>query len=552
MATDSESHLKQACQYTGARWAAIVRREDSRWAVYAAYHLSNTGKQSLDQELQTVSTADWLKQVPRGKAAPSLRLGKSSGLGVARLYGFRLGAGEVLLVGADRQAASAGKFWQIAAGWLVAAGERGREAGAGGLGSHLELVHSIIRRVIDLGNRRLVAQVAASLLTQDEAYEWAAVILASGDETGSPLVYRGSGSRAARDTDLEEAGSLKNGPTGDVFRTGESLLVNDLSGENRFHETHAGREGSELCVPMRLGGSVLGLVDVRSTVPNAFSSDDVSALETLATALAAILSRISQYEHLEATIHQLRVAQEEAGARLAAHQDAESRLVQAAKLVAVGEMAAGIAHELNNPLTTVTGFAELVLDEVPPEASYRQDVEMVLHEARRARNVVRRLLDFARQGEPSRARGDINEILEDVLALTTNFIHTNAVQLEVALTKDLPWISMDSNQMKQVFINLVHNALHAMPSGGRLRVSSEALQRDERNWIVVRVADNGIGIDAKDIARIFEPFFTTRAARGGTGLGLSVTYGIVTDHGGTIEVESQPGSGSVFSVWLPI
>jgi signal transduction histidine kinase len=91
-----------------------------------------------------------------------------------------------------------------------------------------------------------------------------------------------------------------------------------------------------------------------------------------------------------------------------------------------------------------------------------------------------------------------------------------------------------------------------MPSGGRLRVSSEALQRDERNWIVVRVADNGIGIDAKDIARIFEPFFTTRAARGGTGLGLSVTYGIVTDHGGTIEVESQPGSGSVFSVWLPI
>jgi signal transduction histidine kinase len=106
--------------------------------------------------------------------------------------------------------------------------------------------------------------------------------------------------------------------------------------------------------------------------------------------------------------------------------------------------------------------------------------------------------------------------------------------------------------MKQVFLNLVHNSLQAMPTGGSLRITTTTRQKDEREWVVVRVMDSGIGIDAKDIDRIFEPFFTTRGSRGGTGLGLSVTYGIVTDHGGTIEVESQPSEGSTFAVWLPI
>jgi two-component system, NtrC family, sensor kinase len=225
--------------------------------------------------------------------------------------------------------------------------------------------------------------------------------------------------------------------------------------------------------------------------------------------------------------------------------------VQAAKLVAVGEMAAGIAHELNNPLTTVTGFAELILDETPKESEHRPDIEMVLHEALRARGVVRRLLDFARQGERARAACDLNEILEDVLALTRHFIHTNGVQLDAAFQKDLPWVSVDSNQMKQVFLNLVHNAVQAMPTGGSLAIRTEKRAREGREWAVATIQDSGIGISPRDIDRIFEPFYTTRSTHGGTGLGLSVTYGIVTDHGGTIEVDSQPGQGSAFNVWLP-
>lgn len=267
--------------------------------------------------------------------------------------------------------------------------------------------------------------------------------------------------------------------------------------------------------------------------------------------LSAASSSGSQFGRLEESVRDLQAAQLEAAARLAAQRDAESRLVQAAKLAAVGEMAAGIAHELNNPLTTVTGFAELLLDETPSDAPFRADLEMVMHEALRARGVVRRLLDFARQGEKSRARLDLNEILDDVLALTTHFIHTSGVQLTRITPPDLPWITVDANQMKQVFLNLIHNALHAMPVGGRLDIRADVRPRQDREWLVVAVADSGTGIDPTDLDRIFEPFFTTRGDHGGTGLGLSVTYGIVADHGGTIEVESQPGAGSTFSVWLP-
>ncbi|MFH1186244.1 MAG: ATP-binding protein [Chloroflexota bacterium] len=314
-----------------------------------------------------------------------------------------------------------------------------------------------------------------------------------------------------------------------------------------------------LTVPLRYREATVGALTLHGDGAPELSQYDRSMLAVVASYMAGVVEhgrlRMEAEERarrLEETVQQLREAELAASARLAAQQAAESRLLQAAKLVAVGEMAAGVAHELNNPLTTVSGFAELILDETPAEAPYRADLERVLHEARRARSVVRRLLDFARQGEPLKMRADINEIVEDVLAMMTHFVHTGGVQLEVELAPSLPWITLDGNQIKQVLLNLFHNALHAMPGGGRLQVRTELRRRAERDWIVTHVADNGIGIDAAGLERIFEPFYTTRAESGGTGLGLSVTYGIVSDHGGTIDVQSQRGGGSTFSVWLPV
>ena len=177
---------------------------------------------------------------------------------------------------------------------------------------------------------------------------------------------------------------------------------------------------------------------------------------------------------------------------------------------------------------------------------------MVLHEARRASSVVRRLLDFSRQGERVRTSADINEVVNDVIALTRHLIQTNQVILRIDLDKNLPWVSIDTNQMKQVLLNLIHNALQAMPSGGTMVVSTRKDMREHLSWVIMSVKDSGVGISPADQARIFEPFFTTKGDRGGTGLGLSVTYGIVVDHGGTIDVSSNPGDGSIFEVWLPV
>jgi two-component system NtrC family sensor kinase len=166
--------------------------------------------------------------------------------------------------------------------------------------------------------------------------------------------------------------------------------------------------------------------------------------------------------------------------------------------------------------------------------------------------VVRGLLDFSRQGERLRAKADINEVVDDVVALTRHLIQTNNVALILDLDASLPWVSIDTNQMKQVLLNLIHNGLQAMPKGGEMQVRTFPGKRENREWVVMSVQDTGLGISPEDQAKIFEPFFTTKGNSGGTGLGLSVTFGIVADHGGTIEVLSQPGRGSVFEVWLPL
>ena len=255
---------------------------------------------------------------------------------------------------------------------------------------------------------------------------------------------------------------------------------------------------------------------------------------------------------LQDTIQILQTTQAELQERMEAQRSAENRLLQAAKLAAVGEMAAGVAHELNNPLTTVAGFSELVLVDLPLDAPQREDLEMVLREAKRARSVVRRLLDFARQSESIRIRADLNEVIEDVIALTNHLFETSGVDFEMQLGENLPWVLMDRDQIKQVILNLLHNAIHAMPKGGNLSLITEKREKKEAQWLAMSIQDTGKGITADELARIFEPFFTTKADEGGTGLGLAVSYGIITDHDGFIDVDSAPNEGACFTVWLPI
>ena len=342
------------------------------------------------------------------------------------------------------------------------------------------------------------------------------------------------------------------GISGRVFATGESVMVDDVAQNAHYKGIPGWDIGSEICVALRDGDRILGIIDVEASEKNAFTHNDLLTLESLAGFLTSAVSGVDRYQMLQDTIQILQTTQDELQERMEAQHAAESRLIQAAKLAAVGEMAAGVAHELNNPLTTVAGFSELVLEDLPPKSPQREDLEMVLREAKRARSVVRRLLDFARQSESVRVRADLNEVVEDVVILTRHLMETSEVDLAMQLGKNLPWVLMDRDQIKQVVLNLLHNALHAMPQGGDLSVSTKTRQKNKRKWLTLTVQDTGKGITANDLARVFEPFFTTKADDGGTGLGLAVSYGIVTDHAGFIDVQSAPDEGASFTVWLPI
>jgi signal transduction histidine kinase len=423
---------------------------------------------------------------------------------------------------------------------------------AEGRARNLGLIHEVVQQVIGLTDARTVAEITSELLARYFAYELAAVFIA--DEKGDLTIsgFGGASQSVVRRAMKSFEYPVVGGITGHVFKTGESIVVNDVLQDERYRSIKGWQAGSEMCVVIREGIKILGIIDVESSSRNAFTHNDFMALESLAGILASVITSADQYQRLQVMITQLRSTQVELRARMEAQRTAENRLIQAAKLAAVGEMAAGIAHELNNPLTSVTGFAELALAEIPKETETHKDLEMVLREALRARSVVRRLLDFARQSESTRARASINEVVDDVVALSRHLIHTSGVELKLDQEVNLPWAVVDVNQMKQVLLNLVHNALQAMPNGGVMNIMTESVARNNRDWVVVSVTDTGIGISPPEQARIFEPFYTTKGNQGGTGLGLSVTYGIVTDHGGQIEVESQPGIGSKFTVWLPL
>ena len=217
------------------------------------------------------------------------------------------------------------------------------------------------------------------------------------------------------------------------------------------------------------------------------------------------------------------------------------------KLAAVGRLAAGVAHEINNPLTVVLTFSCLLAEKENLDEQDKQDLALIVHETTRASAIVRDLLDFARERPVKRELLDINDVIRRTLRLLGNQKAFQQITIREDLRSDLPAVHGDMNQLEQVFLNLSLNACEAMPHGGTLAISSLA----EDGNVLARVADTGCGISKMHLDKIFEPFFTTKPVGKGTGLGLSVSYGIVQQHGGALTVESTEGKGTTFTVVLP-
>jgi iron only hydrogenase large subunit-like protein/nitrogen-specific signal transduction histidine kinase len=227
----------------------------------------------------------------------------------------------------------------------------------------------------------------------------------------------------------------------------------------------------------------------------------------------------------------------------------KNALIQSEKLASLGRMASGIAHEINNPLTGVLTYSSLMLEDLK-ETDFSEDLNVIIKETLRCREIVRGLLDFARESTHEKIQANINEIISNTLHILEHHVSFQSITIKRKLDENIPFSSMDVNQMRSVINNLAENAAHAMPDGGTLVVTTRF--DENRNSIILGISDTGFGIDEENLNRIFDPFFTTKSAGSGTGLGLAVVFGIIRQHDGTIQVESQPGKGTSFVITLPV
>jgi PAS domain S-box-containing protein len=238
------------------------------------------------------------------------------------------------------------------------------------------------------------------------------------------------------------------------------------------------------------------------------------------------------------------------------HMEAEKERIEekaqiAARLAAIGEMAAGVAHEINNPLTGVLGFSQMIMENENIPEDLKQNLRRIADGSQRMAEIVKRLLMFARQAKPFKTSVNINEIIQNTLKLREYVLKTNNIEVITRLDPELPWVSADPGQMQQVFLNLIVNGEQAMRKAhgrGTLRITTE---RRENNIHIV-VQDDGPGISRENLRRLFEPFFTTKDPGEGTGLGLSLSRSIILEHNGTINVESELRHGATFVIELPI
>jgi len=244
---------------------------------------------------------------------------------------------------------------------------------------------------------------------------------------------------------------------------------------------------------------------------------------------------------------------------------AQFQVVQAEKLSSVGLVAAGIAHELNSPLMAIVTFAHMVQKKVPPGSQEHEDIRMILHEADRCAAIIRTLLDFSRDQsqEPHIELCEIPKLIDRAMEILKVETRSRGIDIDTTVPDDLPLVEANTVQLTQVFVNLLLNAIQAMPDGGRITITADATTRSvypsvklppgpRRSLLRVRFRDSGTGIASTDLDKVFDPFFTTKPVGQGSGLGLSVSHAIITRHRGTILVTSDGKSGAEFTVLIPV
>ncbi len=315
-------------------------------------------------------------------------------------------------------------------------------------------------------------------------------------------------------------------------------------------------------VPLLGKDKVRGAVTADNlTTERRITGEKMTSLVTFANQAGLALENAKMYEELKSFSEQLEERVKEATEDLRRSQE---QLIQSGKLAALGQLSAGIAHEIRNPLTSIKILIHSLIDKLGPEETRREDILVIENEIERMNEIIKRFLDFARPAEPTFSLTDINRVLEDTLPLVSHELKEGKIHLCRRFFPALPEVLADREQLRQASLNLILNAIQSMPEGGNLTITtrlkveglklkvesnSEKLSTQAR-FVEIGFTDTGCGIPAGEGRDIFDPFFTTR--KEGVGLGLSITHRIIDNHQGSIKVESREGKGTTFTIVIPV
>ena len=410
------------------------------------------------------------------------------------------------------------------------------------------------RRVKELNILYSIGKSVTALLDPERVLNRiveAAVYVTNAEEGALLLIDKESGNlylRAARNLGEQFARGFRikvdDSIAGEVVRTGEPFMA---SGDVASLKVKTGYlVKSLLYVPLKVGKEVMGIMSVDNKASNRpFADNDLYLLSALADYASIAIVNAQLYGEVKTFSEDLEKKVEERTQEL---QETQAQLIQSEKLASIGQLAAGVAHEINNPLGVMLGFTQVMLKKLPESDRLCKPLSSIEREGLRCKKIIQGLLDFSRRSTPTLQPVNLNESVEAACKLIEHQITIDNVRLIKGLAPNLPNIEADANQLQQVFVNLIVNAYQAMHQGGDLRITTRAVG----NQVQAIFADSGMGISPENLKHIFDPFFTTKEVGKGTGLGLSVSYGIIESHGGKIEVDSQVGGGTRFVVSLPV
>ena len=325
-----------------------------------------------------------------------------------------------------------------------------------------------------------------------------------------------------------------------VAKTGELVYIPDISKDSRYIPGGPSIK-SEAAFPLKVRDQVFGVLNIESDELNGFDEEDLKVLSSFANQMSISIENAELFSDLKQTLQELRLAQDQ--------------IVQAEKLRAMGEMASGVAHDFNNVLAVVLGNIQLLLyqlDRLNPE-EIREGLRVIERSSKDGAETVRRIQEFAGvRRDREFISLSLNEIVTEVVTITQprwkDQTQKKGIQVELTTQLgDIPLLMGNSSELREVLTNIIFNAVDAMPQGGRLTIVTQPQAED---WVEVRIADTGIGMTEEVKKRIFDPFFTTKGVTN-SGLGMSVSYGIIKRHGGEILIESEPGKGTAFIIHLP-